>query len=355
MSSTEVIYKKYYSDDGKLIKEGRLLNWNPIGIWKFYYYYKSGSLKKKTEYLNKVRHGICKKFYPNYRLQEELIYVNGKRHGYCTRYHDNLLHTIHAKGNYVNDNNDGIWIGYNESGIKHGEAIYNNGKLLKETSYYDSGSLAFEYIYENGIDPNHRNYYSEVTHFKRYFESGALEEEYNHNGLCKYYKVSEPFYPFRRKYHLSLEGLCINGKRNGLWKAYLYDGSISEEYEYNNNEFNYYKKYYNTRDNKTILTKEVYNNYEEHKIIEKEYYCDGIIKKECEYLNGSINYEDIINGKLHGVLKKYYEDGSIKKEIEYDHGIPIGIHKEYYQDGSLRKIGRYENGKEKGEWITYYK
>lgn len=54
------------------------------GVWKFYN--SGGELIHEIEYVNDVRHGMSKRFYPYSKIMEETEYQNGVKEGTYIRY-----------------------------------------------------------------------------------------------------------------------------------------------------------------------------------------------------------------------------------------------------------------------------
>ena len=79
--------KKFYWDNGKLKKEGRVVSGKAEGLWA--YYYESGEKQSETYFKNDTRHGHTIHYWPNGTKKGEGDYVDGELHGKWTAWHEN--------------------------------------------------------------------------------------------------------------------------------------------------------------------------------------------------------------------------------------------------------------------------
>jgi antitoxin component YwqK of YwqJK toxin-antitoxin module len=142
--------KEYYPD-GKIQSEKTIKNGTPFGHWKFYHEngnmsadetYSEGKLshkvtydthgKKLTDqpYLQNLTHGVVKAYFPDGQLNRETTYKLGKKTGPFISYHQNG--TISLKGEYLKDQEIGIWEHFNENGELLKKITYQRGKVVDE-------------------------------------------------------------------------------------------------------------------------------------------------------------------------------------------------------------------------------
>lgn len=198
---------------------------------------------------------------------------------------------------------------------------------------------------------------------------------------------------FRSNGSLSGEGsFDQNGNRTGEWKWYGDNGELMEYAFYkdgklegeNKRFFENGKPYYVAPFINDKITGE-YLVYNDHgALIQKKYfkedklegaftsnfsvgaklpeffisYKNGLIEGELtEMFASGITYSKRFykNGKLEGPDKRYNRDGSLYSEINYKEGIPVGEYKTYYANGQLRESGIYQKGNFDGEFTTFYK
>lgn len=160
------------------------------------------------------------------------------------------------------------------------------------------------------------------------------------------------FYPSGE---LSSEGIMIDGKPQGNWKAFYKNGVLrSEGTRKNENAYGIWKFYTNTGD----LEKEI--SYKAGKKNGAEYvYKQGNLSEVCYYsdnvLNGSCTQ---FNREGKQIAKKYYSDG-IYDGFSFSFG-KDDLVKEWanFKDGQLLWkywINNYNGeGKKEGKWVTFY-
>ncbi|PKP52213.1 MAG: hypothetical protein CVT92_10085 [Bacteroidetes bacterium HGW-Bacteroidetes-1] len=177
-------WKEYYAN-GMLKSQGNYSNDKRVGEWEFFY--PKGEPEQKGSY-NEEGKPIGKWFwyYSNGQLLREENYRNGLRDGLMTEYDFNR--NILAKGDFIDDKEEGFWTIQNGFQREEGEFIegYRNG-LWKH--FYEDGTLAFEGSFvEDNPNGKHISYYSD----------GKKQEE----------------------------GSYIMGRKNGEWKKWNEDGSL---------------------------------------------------------------------------------------------------------------------------------
>ncbi len=138
------------------------------------------------------------------------------------------------------------------------------------------------------------------------------------------------------------EGNYVDGKKEGLWKAYYSSGALKSEITYKHGE-----KY-----GKAKILFENGNTAEEGVWIKDRW----INKYKAYYQNGKLSYVWNYNefGNRSGYQKYYYQNGNIKIEGEWTDGKENGVIREYYPDGSLRSEKIFKDGKTGKDSITIY-
>ena len=142
--STDTVEVKYLSQKGNIISEGKMINKQRIGSWKYYHkgstkllteenydqgklqgprvvYYESGEVAEKANYENGELHGERLLFSEKGVVLERLHYENGELHGLAQFY--NGKGELLSEGHYKRDKHHGIW------------KYYENGKLKEEKNY----------------------------------------------------------------------------------------------------------------------------------------------------------------------------------------------------------------------------
>ena len=174
----------YYYKSGKINAKGEFVNGNEtdfgktgipkngrMNLWSIYY--ENGNLEEEASYKDGKLTGPRKLYFENGNLQEEQNLIEGELNGIYKTYHENGK--IKQESNLVNGKYQGLQIGYFENGNKSVEenyvddelngqkkTYYENGKLQKELNfvkgklrglqigYFDNGNKSFEENYLEG-------------------------------------------------------------------------------------------------------------------------------------------------------------------------------------------------------------
>ncbi|NOZ34245.1 MAG: toxin-antitoxin system YwqK family antitoxin [Chlorobi bacterium] len=137
-------------------------------------------------------------------------------------------------------------------------------------------------------------------------------------------------------------GNYIDGKKEGVWKAWYPSGKLKSEITYK-----YGEKY-----GKAKILFENGNTAEEGVWLKDKW----VNKYKAYYQNGKLSYVWNYNefGTRSGYQRYYYENGNIKIEGKWIDGKENGVIREYYPDGSLRSEKIFKDGKTGKDSITIY-
>lgn len=144
------------------------------GFWIFW-----GKMKKDSNYkpdqkveegnfLNNLKIGVWKKYFPNNKLASSIHFYNGRPNGeYLIYFEDGTLQEI---GTWVNNKQIGVFKRYYENGILHQEFLFNeNGKRVGiQKYYYENGNIMYEGTWEEG---------KKNGVVKEYYENGDIKAE----------------------------------------------------------------------------------------------------------------------------------------------------------------------------------
>jgi len=158
------VWKKPYKGNAFFQYVGQFKDDKPYG--EFTYYYESG------------------------RVQSKMTFLDGGKVAYNLMYHESSGY-IMAKGKYVNQQKDSLWMYFDNKGQVKSQETYKNGKLDgQRVVYYEpiNGEYRvakFEY-YKNGIRHGQ---------FKEYYPNTKLKSEGNYrdgnlNGMVKFYHAN---------------------------------------------------------------------------------------------------------------------------------------------------------------------
>lgn len=182
-------WKKESGEKGKLIYEGLFKDDKPQGVFK--YYYPFDTVKAIMDFKKDGQCAYAKLFHPN-----------GK---------------IMAKGKYIGEIKDSVWIYYDEAAVMVSKDIYINGKKNgKCLVYLPDGKLAEERVYKMDVQDGP---------FKQYFDGKTVKGEGTYvNGLLE--GKNTYYYPSGIQ---AATGFYKNGQKTGAWIYKEKDGKIKEK------------------------------------------------------------------------------------------------------------------------------
>lgn len=350
-------YWKSYYENGNLKSEGNRKDFELDSVWKFYneagklileINYKKGKkngirtsyLDKETireNYKNDIKDGYTRYYYSDGRLKLEVPFVKGTEQGFGKEYaadgtiitlteykkgfivdrlrinrkdKNNLKQgkwflfydngNIKQEGTYLDDQKDGYFKDYTESGDLLRITKYVMGELLPDAAeiaklqvrneYYPDGKIKVSAMYRNDIAEGIR---------REYKPDGTIEKSVMyHNGI------------------ITGEGSMLDdGNKDGHWKEFFADGTLKSE-----------------------------GNYSDGKPVGDWKYFH--LNRKTEQI-GKFNKQ----GKPEGIWKWFYEDGKLLREENYRNGLRDGLLSEYDEDGKLVQEGEFVNGEEDGPWF----
>ncbi len=183
-------YWKKKDEKGILKYEGRFVNNNPSGEFK--YYYEDGKIKAISRFFEKGLRSFTTTYFTNGKLMSE--------------------------GYYISTHKDSTWKYYNGYDVVIREEFYrSNLKNGEWKTYYDDGSLTDKINWKNGKreGPWEQNY-----------SGGTLKTQFKNDKLEGNYQVFTPTGKLRN------QGKYINNLREGLWFWYNEEGLPNKRYVY---------------------------------------------------------------------------------------------------------------------------
>jgi len=135
---------KYYTKNGKLVSEGKMLGKNRIGEW-LYYHKKAKTIMTKEEYVDGKLDGQKITYYNNAIITEEITYKNGLKEGLNNYYSPDGV--LLKKLQYKNDQLEGPAIYYDAYGNIVIDGNYKNGKKHGIWKYFEDAKLVKEETY----------------------------------------------------------------------------------------------------------------------------------------------------------------------------------------------------------------
>ncbi len=123
-----------------------------------------------------------------------------------------------------------------------------------------------------------------------------------------------------------------DNKLNGEWRTFSLNGNLVQFQTYKNDSLNGVARDY-WIDGKSIMGERIYFN-GRSKYIQKEYSQSGNVAEETTFVN------DVPNGPA----KKYYPNGILKDEVILENGVPNGLRRYYYPSGKIWIEQEMKNG-----------
>jgi antitoxin component YwqK of YwqJK toxin-antitoxin module len=135
-----------YDPDGKRVAEGAYLHEKRTGSWNFF----SGNRRiSEEEYVNGVKHGLSKTYYPTGELFEKSEWANGLRDGKYSAFYKTGIPYLECF--YAANERHGVCKSYDPNGNPELVAFYKQGKRHGDWKYYSAGGdLLYTVSYKNG-------------------------------------------------------------------------------------------------------------------------------------------------------------------------------------------------------------
>ena len=411
MSKKPFIMNNY---EGKKLVIGDFEKSKKIGEWN--YFYNSGHLRLKENYIKGIQNGLCQSYDRNGLISTIKNYTNDTINGLYEVYENGKLNRIYnyekgeQNGPFKNFNSDGSI--YSEGYLIDGDVNFNkfyywqNGTISSKDKFIDDMRTATETFNfkgekENSIDFKNRtgkfsvNYNNGTTTQvcdmvngvfngkfleKDKFNNPTLEIEYINGVRYNSYKSYSPLGTLKR------ESFYYDGKLNGIDKIYDLVGNLrlveentfgdengiaTRYYQNKSKLFEYNRldgaidgeyKYYNQK-GEPVLTLGYRNNSvfyyirksKTGELNEKIDIIDETATIVSKYPNGKIAMKlNIIKGNFEGEFAIYNESGKPEYEANYEKNILNGERKEYYSNGVIYKRERFKNNDYEG-LQEYYK
>lgn len=304
---------QYRFENGVVSSEGTLRNGKPDGFWKTYY--PSGQLKTEGNRKDFQLDSTWNFYAENGKIQKTIQYANDVRKGQECIY-DEAGKRIEEYTYEANiKNGKASWF-FATGEIKKRSQFVNNKEEGKAVEFERDGRIINLLTYRNGF------IYTEER-INRYDEQGkrtGIWKDLYENGS------------------VSIEGIWVNGMKNGVFKFFNRKGELEKLERYENDN---------------VIVDEAATAILD---IRKEYYSNGNIKQVGTYREG----------KRQGNFRIYDENGNETGGMLYDNdalagegvidslGKRQGEWKLFYPDGTLRAKGKYVTGLKDGPWTYFY-
>lgn len=146
-SGSDTVDAVLHDTDGKPIAEGKFVAERKTGLWK---QYSTGKIISEEEFVNGMKHGKSRIFYPTGELLEEMDWKEGKRNGSYRAFY--LSGKPFLECRYEDDQRNGFCVTYFPSGIMEVDALYRNDLPEGEWKYFsEKGELRYVLKYSEGF------------------------------------------------------------------------------------------------------------------------------------------------------------------------------------------------------------
>lgn len=136
---------------------------------------------------------------------------------------------------------------------------------------------------------------------------------------------------FFKNGNVSSEGYLLDGKPNGLWKAYHENGNLKSVGKRRNFELDSIWSFY---DDRGLLTEMIPFQNGLKSGLAHYYNEDGFLQKTSNF----------VAGRKEGTQIEYYENGSIQKETPFQENKENGIGFEFDEEGKAVTLNKYNKG-----------
>ena len=340
----------------------------------------------RKEYYDTCEKEEHKEYYDNGALQSIVTYCNGEKSEAISFYEngkvwakgqfkddefDGVWRVWDEKGNLIEEHNhkagkpDGDWIEWYADGKMKGYKKYKDGTLYVSRMWLENGNPKFDKIFSNGECPLKISYpygaYKDCSNHsvghgfeKSWYDNGRLEYE-------EYFKDGKRDGAWKTWYE---SGLLKSveyykaGKKDSVWEAWYENGKLESEEFYANGEKEGVSKIW--YENGRLKEKGIYKNGKMYEL--KIWYGNGRLEKQEKFPEGKSSSPFFLlfkKGMCHsidgfegdGYVKSwYYENGQLMYEGAYKSSKKVGVWKVYHENGRLAFEGSYKNGEPDGIW-----
>ena len=283
---------------------------------------------KKGSFIDGYLNGEYSVFNPNQTFISRETYSNGIKEGPFYYYYESG--ELEVKGNFIKDSIlDGVAEGYYKSGKKYYTNIYKNGERHgKCTAYFENGNLETETEWSLGVPiGRHFGYFPD--------ENLRYQRAYNSKG-----ELDGENYVFHRTGCAANEEYYKNGKLDSVQRAWdaLTCTIIKSGFWKEGKQHGVFVEYNAFGDTLTLMSFEEGQKHGKYAQFKEAREADT---KRAYLQVETMGYYD--SGFAHGFWVYGQVSNYQKREGTYDHGVKIGTWKYYDHKGELLLIQEYDN------------
>jgi antitoxin component YwqK of YwqJK toxin-antitoxin module len=131
-------YTIFYNQKGNKVSEGRVINKQFEGEWK-YYHENSAVIMTLENYSKGKLQGVRKVYYKSEKIAEETTYKNGVKEGIYKKYTENGV--VLEESNFKNNQYEGLAIFKTADNQLAGQGTFKNGKKVGMWKILEKGKL----------------------------------------------------------------------------------------------------------------------------------------------------------------------------------------------------------------------
>ena len=292
---------------------------------------RNGNFEKTNKIIENKKQGFWIVYYPNGSHNELPSNINDIMKDYDSLEelwsdHLNFLNSksqlvtnvIKSKGNYIDNERDGLWKYYYKSGQIKSEVFYENDVEISSKQFEDNNEYgwATDMYYETGEIRRQSKFIDKRTQlFRSLHKNGKIELTWQHVDGIQSGEETE----FDENGNIRAKRNYKQGKQYGESISYFENGNIEFIVNFSNGKPH-------------GKATEFFNSNSDNNI------------KVIKYFK---------NGELNGPLTEYLENENIKRKNIYKGGELEGLQIEYYKTGQIREKGFFVNGLQHGRTLIY--
>lgn len=329
---------RYYHPNGTVSSEGHMVDGRPEGYWKSFY--ATGTLRSEGGRRGALLDSLWRFYAPNGVLESEINYKADKRDGPLRRY--DTTGVLVSEETYVEDLREGTARYYHPNGMLHKEIPFKAGKEEgRGTEYAEDGRIVALLQYGAGLLRRR----DEINQVDRMGLKQGPWKEFHPTGKVKW------------------EGSFVDDRKQGIFKEYDAKGNLKEMVKYDAGEVDAGAQDKLTVDikrtfhpNGRVSSLGSYSKSGKKEGLFKEFAVDGSVSGAKIYSGDRLISEGLVNdvGALEGPWVEYFSTGEKRAEGSYKEGKRDGNWNFYHRSGAVEQKGNYLNGLPQGVWKWYY-
>jgi antitoxin component YwqK of YwqJK toxin-antitoxin module len=336
-------YHQFRYPNGVISSEGNIRNGKPDGYWKSYYV--TGILKSEGKRTSFLLDSIWVFYDQAGDTIEKISYLYGKKNGFYLKYQKDSYYGLYISSRelFAGDKKEGTaWLYYPDQSIKQ-TIPYSDGKKEGLSKEYDvNGNIITLFEYRNDFMVSRQvinridNKNLKQGDWKEFHPNGSISREmtYKDDKLQGYYREYD--------------------SRGRLTMTMLYDnGRLIEGNRDDNTEIEVINRY---NDSGGLIYSGPYRKGIPVGI-HREYDGSGnIVSAKIYNDDGIVLSEGIVNeaGNKTGSWKDFYPDGTLQAEGQYTDNRQSGTWKFYSREGKVEQTGSFAAGRTEGLWRWYF-